>query len=272
MTAPALPLTAELARRLSGEPLVLLLDIDGTIAPIAPRPEMAVVPLETRRTLATLARLRGVHIGIISGRAASDAARLVGVDGAWVIGNHGFELLRPGANPAPRPDAIPFAAAVADAADRLEKIAARYPGAVIENKKWTLSVHYRLVDRREALELIGIAENVASETGLRAIRGKEVIELRPPLPIDKGTAALELARQFGALDPNASLLCAGDDVTDEDAFTTLRALRTDYVTVCVHDDARGLSNTAAEFTVPDTESLRELLGALLRRRRRQILG
>jgi trehalose-phosphatase len=272
LTAPALPFTAELARRLSGEPLVLLLDIDGTLAPIAPRPEMAVVPLETRRVLATLARLRGVRIGVISGRAASDAARLVGVDGAWVIGNHGFEVLRPGANPAPRPDAIQFADAVAQAAERLEKIAARYPGAVVENKKWTLSVHYRLVDRREAVELIGIAEGVAAESGLRAIRGKEVIELRPPLPIDKGTAALALARQFGALDPNASLLCAGDDVTDEDAFSALRAVRSDYVTVCVHNDAHGPSNTAAEFTVPDTEALRDLLTAMLVGRRRQILG
>lgn len=272
MTAPALPLTSELARRLSGEPLALLLDIDGTLAPIAPRPQMAVVPLETRRVLATLARLRGVHIGVISGRGAADAARLVGVDGAWVIGNHGFELLRPSSNPTPRPDAIPFAEAVATAADRLEKIAVRYPGAVIENKTWTLSVHYRLVDRREAVELIAIAESVASEVGLRAIRGKEVIELRPPLPIDKGTAALALARQFGALDPKASLLCAGDDVTDEDAFSALRAVRSDYVTVCVHDDARGPSNTAAEFTVPDTEALRDLLTALLTSRRRQILG
>src|SRR5437867_8520956 len=82
----ALPITPELAQRLSGSPLVLLLDVDGTLSPIAPRPEHAVVPPETTRVLNDLAALPTVHAAIVSGRSAAYARRLGGVDCVWRIG------------------------------------------------------------------------------------------------------------------------------------------------------------------------------------------
>src|SRR4051812_38986485 len=109
MVTAALPMTAALEKRLSGSPLVLFLDIDGTLAPIAPRPEYALIPPETRDALRSLVRLPGVHVAVVSGRSAADAARLVSMDEVWIIGNHGFELAAPGAEPAARPDVAKYA-------------------------------------------------------------------------------------------------------------------------------------------------------------------
>ncbi|HVX38869.1 MAG TPA: trehalose-phosphatase [Gemmatimonadaceae bacterium] len=266
MTQPALPVTPELARRLSGDPLLLLLDVDGTLSPIAPRPEYATVPPETQRVLTALVALPGVHVASISGRAADDARRLVGVDGTWTIGNHGFELARPNAPTRARDDVAAFAPRIAEAARRAEAIAARDAGVIVENKRWTLSVHYRLAHPRVVPELTAQIEAIATELGLRLTRGKEVLELRPPIDIDKGTAAVDLARQLGALADGASILCAGDDRTDEDAFRALRAAMPSAVTVRVGGEASA-RETAAEFIVPDPDAMRVLLESLLARRR-----
>src|SRR5918997_1361565 len=81
--------------RLSGSPLIVMLDVDGTLAPITSRPEEAAVPPETKRVIAALASRPGVHVALVSGRAAAVARRMVGVSNAWVIGNHGYETVGP---------------------------------------------------------------------------------------------------------------------------------------------------------------------------------
>src|SRR4051812_193441 len=146
MLIPALPLTPDLVRRLSGDPMLLLLDIDGTLAPIAPRPELAVVPADTRRVVEGLVRLPHSQTVIITGRAAADGAALVSVDGTWTIGNHGLEIAAPGEAPAARADALVFAPKVALASERCRALAAGSTGVVVEDKRWSLSVHYRLAE------------------------------------------------------------------------------------------------------------------------------
>ena len=84
-----------MAQRLAGSPLLLLLDVDGTLAPIAERPEYAVVPPATQRVLVELVALPDTHVAIVSGRSARDARRLVNVKDVWVLGNHGIEVARP---------------------------------------------------------------------------------------------------------------------------------------------------------------------------------
>ena len=83
------------AARLAGRPLLLLLDVDGTLAPIAPHPTLAHVPDNTRRLIAALAATPGVTVVLVSGRAAPDAKRLVGVERVWTVGNHGAEIIAP---------------------------------------------------------------------------------------------------------------------------------------------------------------------------------
>jgi trehalose-phosphatase len=266
VTTPALPATPELRRRLAGRPLLLLLDIDGTLSPIAPRPEYAIVPGATQHVLNALASTPDVHVAVVTGRAAEDGRRLVCTDGAWVIGNHGIEVAAPGRTPSVREDVARFGDQITEAAERAKKIASTEHGVIVENKQWTLSVHYRLAHPRIVPDLTAKITNVARELGLKVTSGKEVLELRPPIEVHKGTAAIELAEALGALNDAASLFVAGDDRTDEDMFRSVRARTPQAVTVRVGSDS-ALPETDAEFSVADTDAMRALLEDILAQRR-----
>jgi trehalose 6-phosphate phosphatase len=259
-----------MARRLAGTPLVVLLDVDGTLAPIAPRPEDAAVPAETRRVVAALAAREEIHVGLVSGRAAADARRLVAVDNVHAIGNHGCEVVSPEGAMTIDPAVAPWRDALAGAAQALAPRLAEVEGVFLEDKTWTLSIHYRLADPDILPRLRGVVTDVAARYGLPVTEGKKVLEVRPPVSVDKGTAVLALAERLGATGDDASLLYAGDDRTDEDAFRRLRERLPRAVTVRVAgrgggergekdraDDAR--PDTHAEFVVRDPAEMRELL-------------
>src|SRR6185436_19051724 len=117
-------------------------------------PEVAVVPPETRRVVESLAQLPDVYVALLSGRAAADSARMVSARGVWAIGNHGFEVAAPGQTASPIDEVLPYADAVAQALPRLNEMAADYRGVIVEDKRWTLSVHYRLADPAVVDELV----------------------------------------------------------------------------------------------------------------------
>jgi trehalose-phosphatase len=262
---PALPLTPTLVRRLAGSPLLFLLDVDGTLSPIAPRPAEAIVPEETRRVLSELVAMADTYVAIVSGRAVDDALRMVSVDGLWAIGNHGIEIAPPGGAPMVREDIAPFAEQVARATAIISEVARDIRGTSVEDKRWTASVHYRLADPAVVPGLTARVVQIASEYGLIVKHAKKTLELRPPVQVDKGTAALEVASALGATGTNASIFAAGDDLTDEDMFNALRVSFPGAATVWVaHDSATWA--TAAEFSVPDTDALRDLLSEIARRR------
>jgi trehalose-phosphatase len=252
--------------RLRGSPLVLLLDVDGTLAPIAPRPEYASVPNDTRQILTDLAATENVRVVVISGRSAEDARRLVDVAGVWIIGNHGIEVAAPGEAPTVRDAVAGYADSIAEAASRATRIADSLPGAIVENKRWTLSIHYRLAHPSVVPSLTARIAAIAKELGLSLTGGKEVLELRPPVEIDKGTAAILVVEELGALSHGASILCAGDDRTDEDMFRAFRSRLPDAVSVWVGPES-AVDRTTAQFHVPDTAAMCELLEAVLVLRR-----
>jgi trehalose 6-phosphate phosphatase len=264
---PALPPTAELALRLSHSPLLVALDIDGTLAPIAPTPQAAAVPDETRHVLERLAGLPHVHVAFVTGRAVLDGRRIVSVARGWTIGNHGMELIAPDGALRVNTSVESFAPTIARAAERLEPLIGSIPGVIIENKKWTLSIHVRLAARADVPRVERVLMELARELDLRIVRGKEIYELRPPIGIHKGTALIELASNLGVLDGSGalvgSLLYAGDDLTDEDAFRALRALNGSAVTVHVGATERPALATEAEFIVGDPHAVAELLQWLL---------
>lgn len=266
MTAIAAPLAEAIATRLDGHPLLLLLDVDGTLSPIAERPEYATVPPATQRLLTELTGLPETHVAIVSGRSARDARRLVGVKDVWVIGNHGIEVARPNAPPVARRDVAQYAEQIAEAVERCNVIAASMPGVLVEDKRWTASVHYRLADPRVVPALSAHVADIADQLGLRVTLGKAVLELRPPVDVNKGTAALALAQSLGALEKGGSLFCAGDDRTDEDAFRALRAAQPTAVTVYVGEDDEA-ERSSAEFHVTDPSDVRALLESIVARRR-----
>jgi trehalose 6-phosphate phosphatase len=180
----------------------LILDVDGTLAPIAVRPELARVPDETRREMRRLAT-RYLLVACLSGRPGADAAALVGVEGVRYVGNHGLELRR---------DARQLAETMARFRDEIDSA---WP---IEDKGLTLSFHYReAADESAAVETLeGIAAR-ARERGLDPRWGRKVLEVRPAVAGDKGTAVRTLLEESAA----RLGLYAGDDATDVDAFRGL---------------------------------------------------
>ena len=248
------------AARLAGRPLLLFFDVDGTLAPIAPQPTLARVPDTTRRLLAALVAMPAVIVGLVSGRAAHDAFRLVGVEGVWTVGNHGAEIIAPNGDITVDAEVSRYAETVARTAQTLEPLLSPIAGVVLENKTWTLSVHYRAADERVLPRLRGVVEDVAERYGLRVTEGKKVLEIRPPIRVDKGTAIERLVLDHGGLADSASVLFAGDDVTDEDAFRFLRQQHPHAVTICIGEGG----DTAAEFTLRSTEQLRALLERVVR--------
>ncbi len=240
---------AALARRLRGFPAFLFLDYDGTLVPIAARPDQATFDDDGRALLRALAGM--FPVAIVSGRARAIVRSLVGVPSLYYVGNHGLEISGPRVR---RNVAVP-ARWRRDLAAFLGAIEADAPsGLVIERKGVTASVHYRLVsieDRSRWLPTLRrrLAAWVAGDR-LDLVRGKAVYELRPPLDWDKGAAVRWLISRPGMTDRTPVYL--GDDTTDEDAF---RAVRADGVGVLVGRPRR----SAARYRLAGPAAVRRLL-------------
>jgi trehalose-phosphatase len=249
--------------RLARSPLLVALDLDGTLAPIAPTPDTARVPDETRGLLSMLTTRPSVHVAFVTGRGAMDGRRLANVRNTWVIGNHGFELLDRNGELHVDPAAVRYGDRVVRAGATLSARLGDVAGVIVEDKQWSLSVHYRLALRDVVPAVETAVREAADATGLRLTRGKEILELRPPIEIDKGTAVMSLAARIGiGAGPPAegAVFYAGDDHTDEDAFRQLRARLIEVVTVHVGKPvADGGMTTVAEFLVADTAEMKQLL-------------
>lgn len=237
-----------------------MLDVDGTLAPIAPTPERATVPSETRDVVSRLVRAPATIVVLVSGRAATDAWKVAGVDGVWVIGNHGFEIRDPQGRVTADARVRGFDDAIAQAAAKLTNDLSDVPGAIVENKRWTLSVHYRMVAAPQVDALKARAADVARALELRVLDGKKIVELRPPIDVDKGTACIAFLDHHGVTRDRGSVIYIGDDRTDEDAFRELRAVLPDTVTVRVasSEDATDLTSEA-ELVLTSLADVRELL-------------
>lgn len=248
-----------------GTPLVVMLDVDGTLAPIVAMFDQATVPLATQRAVASLVERSDVHVALVSGRSAAVARRMVGVPRVWVAGNHGFEVEGPEGDDLSDPRVSSYRDVIANAVAQLRSEIHGMEGVIIEDKSITLSVHWRLVDPSIVPELRKTIDRVSRSLGLRVTEGKCIYEIKPAALIDKGTAVLDLAERLAAGHDEASMAFAGDDVTDEDAIHALREHHPRAVTVRVHGEAT--TPTAAEFSLPDTESVRVFLEELARLRR-----
>jgi trehalose 6-phosphate phosphatase len=237
-------LVGTLLERLAEEPAAaaLLLDVDGTLAPIAPAPDAAAVPPETRTELTRLAGEYAL-VACVSGRPSADAARLVGVEGIRYVGEHGLEL---------DPSADEWAG-------RLLAFAATVRWPSEPDKRLSLAFHYRGVDNEEgAVEFLrGVAERAMVE-GFRPRWGRKVLEIRPPLDTDKGTAVRLLLADAGL----ERALYAGDDATDLDAFRGLDGLEVAVRVAVVSDEGPSDLGRAADLIVGGPEELLELLRRL----------
>jgi trehalose 6-phosphate phosphatase len=199
----------------------VLTDIDGTLAPIVERAEDAAVPAEAREALAALNERYGL-VGCVSGRRALEARELVGLDGIAYAGNHGLELLMPGAEV---PEADPSVAGrEREAAEFLAGDSAELDGTGLrrEDKGPIQALHWRGAEDETAAEARAHELAVAAgKAGLEPRWGRKVLELRPSGGGGKDAAVGSLI----AADGVDRATYAGDDRTDLDAFRRLRQLR-----------------------------------------------
>jgi trehalose 6-phosphate phosphatase len=247
------------------ERAAVVCDIDGTLAPIVMNPEDASVPAPTRELLAEL-NSRYRLVACVSGRRAADARRVVGVDSLTYVGNHGLEHLEAGAEVA---ETDPAAAAKAPAlrALALEQYTPELEqaGIRLEDKESIWSFHWRgAPDETVARAALDGVADAALERGLIPHWGRKVLEIRPPVRVDKGVALAGLLRGTGV----ESALYAGDDTTDLDAFRKLRELHSsralDHVVSVGVRSAEGPEDlvTEADLVVDGPEGFSGVLAAL----------
>jgi trehalose 6-phosphate phosphatase len=244
----------------------VLLDVDGVLAPIVAQPGDAHMPETTRRPLIEVAKRYGT-VACVSGRRASDARRIVAIGSIAYLGSHGSEVLRPGAI-APELDAELQAwtrrvQAFAHEAygEKLRRLRVR-----LEDKEAIAALHWRgTPDEDESLAAIEDVAERAEAAGFATHWGRKVLEIRPPVRIDKGAGIVGL---LADTDLEAAVY-VGDDVTDLDAFRGLTELQErgrlgHAVRVGVRSDETPAElEEAADILVDGTDGVRLLLRALL---------
>jgi trehalose 6-phosphate phosphatase len=245
----------------------ILLDIDGTLAPIVDNAADAHVPESTRQLLIAVADTYGL-VACVSGRRASEARAMVSIGTITYLGSHGVELLRSGWTEA-RLDAtvsgwarqIQQFGREADTAD-VRKLRVR-----LEDKGAIVAFHWRGARDEDAAHAAveAIAER-AQAAGLATHWGRKVLEVRPPVPFDKGAGVRRLLAESGAQIDRA--LYVGDDATDLDAFRALAGLAQEGRLVhavrvgVASDEGPSQISGEADVVVDGPEGVRELLGLL----------
>jgi len=228
---------------LASEPgrAAILLDVDGTLAPIVAGPENALIPDETRAELARLTA-RYALVACVSGRPGAEVERMLGVPGVAIVGEHGLEL---------EPDAAAWA-------ERIRRFA-RGVDWPSEAKPLSASFHFRRADDEAAARayLTRVAEDAAA-AGLVPRWGRMVLEVRPPVDAHKGTAVRTLVARVGV----RRALYAGDDRTDVDAFDGLDGLELGVRVAVASAEAPPELLEAADVVVDGTEGVLALLRAL----------
>ena len=241
--------------------VAVLTDIDGTLAPIAPTPDMSEVPEELKDLLR---RLSGQFLLVagISGRKSEEALDLIGLEDVVYFGNHGFEILRDG-----EVEVIPEALPYLEKVQELESLAREElapQGAFVEEKGITASIHYRNAPPEIGEKCVEFARREGERLGLRITVGRGVVEARPPIRADKGTAVRTLVEEYH---PKKAMFL-GDDTTDLDAFRELEKLREegnlqDILRIGVaSDEGPPEIETEADIVVDGVDGVGEVLGAL----------
>ncbi len=240
--------------------IVLFLDFDGTLSSIVERPEKAVMAGRTRNILKKISQTPGCKVAIISGRAIADLKERVGLDNIIYSGNHGLELSGPKIR-FRTPVGRRYKDALRAIKNELREKISAIEGAFVEDKGFSLSLHYRLADKKKVPLLKTIFQEVTLvhkiRNTIKTRSGKKVFEVRPSLEWDKGKIVLFLlAREKFALPNRRNFpIYIGDDTTDEDAF---KALRNKGATVFV-----GRPRTSeAKYYLNNTREVTQLLSRI----------
>jgi len=229
--------------------VLVAFDFDGTLAPITRTPKEASLPPATARLLADVARR--YPLVVISGRALRDVRRRLHDIPVWyVFGNHGIEPEHKS------PDTTVTRAWIGLLRRRLKA-----SGVIIEDKRHTVTLHYRTAPDRERAQQ-AIREAVRALPDVRVIGGHEAVNLLPRDAANKGTALRDAVARFAC----DSAIYVGDDDTDEDAFSGLAAGRLLGIRVEPSDASK------ATYHLGSQAEINGLLRSLTRLRTRRVVG
>ena len=244
-----------LHERQAGRHLLLLFDFDGTLCPFSPDPDEVYLAPVAAALLGSLASKPASTVGIISGRRLPDLHKRARVSpDIYLAGFHGLEIEAPGAA-FMHPDAAAATPLMRAIADAMQPYLPKLPGVFIEDKVFSIALHYREADdatRLAAQERFTAAAKTDLDAGrLRALPGACVIELLPGVTWNKGRALKWIRERVEERHGPTFSVYVGDDVTDEDAF---RAVGPHGMAIAASDRAAG-----AEFRVDGPDAVRRLM-------------
>ncbi|XP_014255923.1 alpha,alpha-trehalose-phosphate synthase [UDP-forming] [Cimex lectularius] len=205
--------------------LALLLDYDGTLAPISPHPDLAILPEPTKQLLQKLANHPDIHISIISGRKIDNLKMMVGIENITYAGSHGLDIIHPDGTKFTHPMPAEYENKAKSLLKHLQDQVCK-DGAWVENKGVYLTFHYRNTPIDAQPELLSKAQDLIEKEGFVVSHAHSAIEAKPPINWNKGRAAIYILRTAFGLDwsERISIIFAGDDVTDEDAIQVLKGM------------------------------------------------
>lgn len=250
-----------LEKEITGKYVLLMLDYDGTLVPLARKPDQALLPPQSKKLLQQLSQNSNCEVIIISGRTLCDIKRMVGLRNIIYSGNHGLEVEGPKIK---FQSFIPlrYKKILKKIKKQLQEELSGVAGAWVEDKGPILSVHYRLV----APEKIPTVKTIFQENtmvdrlcgDIKTKSGKMILEIKPPVVWDKGKVVLWLLARQTFLQESQGILPVymGDDVTDEDAF---RALHNKGWTISVGQS----KNSAAQYYLNNPQEISKFLQEIL---------
>ncbi len=213
--------------KIRGKKIILLLDYDGTLCPIKRTPRLAVIPHDVKALLEKLSGMLDCKLAIISGRSLEDIKNIIGIRGIIYSGNHGFEIEGPKIK---FHGSIPYGyrRMLESIKRKLHKKFNGVKGAILEDKEYSLGIHYRLASKsalsaiKKAFYEVVMVYLIKGKIKIRY--GKKVFEVMPPNGWDKGkVVSWLLSRKFFSFGAKMAIpIYLGDDLTDEDAFQTLK--------------------------------------------------
>ena len=262
----------QFAQRLAGRRPAVFLDYDGTLTPVVDRPEDAVISESMRDVVRRLAKRTTVCV--VSGRDRPIVTQWMDIDDLIVAGSHGFDI-------GGRRDATVRYAAVTGFDDLLSTVTDRLrtevepiSGALIEPKRFSVAVHYRLVAQPEHRYIKAVVDALLADypDQLTMTGGKMVFEIQPRVDWDKGKAVHYLRHALHVDGEEFVSLYLGDDITDEDAFRALRHPSTGglaasgigIVVADLDDPEQAGRSTAADFVLESTGEVQQFLNTLAR--------
>jgi trehalose-phosphatase len=239
----------------------IFLDFDGTLVPIRKNPAQVRLAKRTKNILKRLADKDNMNIAVVSGRELDDIKKKIALGNIIYVGNHGFEISGPDV------DFILPAAKKAEkwlkvVKEKLREQLTGFKGVIIEDKKFSLSVHYRMAGRMKTAQIVEIISSVTApylrKHKIRLTKGKKVREIRPPVNWNKGRAVEKILKLGRKRTGRKRIpLCIGDDRTDEDIFRLLKN-RGYTVKVVKKPD----KTSSAEYYLRNTGEVKEFLSKL----------